>query len=201
MSDYTIKEFDVKGLKVKIVFDPDPQNPREWDHLGKMVCFHKRYTLGDKHSRKPEDYSGWGELRDALIEQEGAVLILPLFLYDHGGLRMKVGSFEGLLPQGHAEFDSGQVGFIYVTREAVLKEYKVRNVSKAVLKRGEAVLMSEVDTYDQFLRGDVYRYEIEDEGGNVVDSCGGFYGLDYCKGEARSSAEAIAKKEGSHAKV
>lgn len=34
-----------------VVPDTDPINPREeWDNFGTMVCFHKRYTLGDEHS-------------------------------------------------------------------------------------------------------------------------------------------------------
>lgn len=42
-----------------IVDDDQPENPREdRDNLGKMVCWHRRYTLGDRH-----DY---GEPRDFL---------------------------------------------------------------------------------------------------------------------------------------
>ena len=26
-----------------------PDNPRNWDNIGTMVCFHSRYDLGDKH--------------------------------------------------------------------------------------------------------------------------------------------------------
>lgn len=34
-----------------VVPDDEPVNPREeWDNFGTMVCFHKRYTLGDKHN-------------------------------------------------------------------------------------------------------------------------------------------------------
>ena len=29
--------------------DDDPFNPREDDNFGKMVCFHRRYHLGDHH--------------------------------------------------------------------------------------------------------------------------------------------------------
>lgn len=30
--------------------DDDPLNPREDDNFGKMVCFHRRYHLGDHHN-------------------------------------------------------------------------------------------------------------------------------------------------------
>ena len=39
---------DMKKYELKIVQDTDPESPRTWDNLGTMVCFHKRYELGDK---------------------------------------------------------------------------------------------------------------------------------------------------------
>ena len=41
-----------------IMDDSDPMNPREEnDNLGKMVCFHRRYSLGDKHDHvEPRDF-------------------------------------------------------------------------------------------------------------------------------------------------
>lgn len=36
--------------RVKVEHDHDPLNPRtEWDNLGKMICFHRDYNLGDEH--------------------------------------------------------------------------------------------------------------------------------------------------------
>ncbi len=38
--------------------DESPDNPRDsYDHFGNMICFHKRYSLGDEHDYKePEDF-------------------------------------------------------------------------------------------------------------------------------------------------
>lgn len=49
-----------------IVEDEDPINPREdWDCFGKMICFHRRYNLGDKHNYKePRDF-----LQDLLFRE------------------------------------------------------------------------------------------------------------------------------------
>jgi hypothetical protein len=30
--------------------------------------------------------------------------------------------------------------------------------------------------FDQYLRGEVYRFTVKDEDGNIIDSCGGYYG-------------------------
>ena len=42
----------------------------------------------------------------------------------------------------------------------------------------ERLLLSEIDIYDMYVRGDVYHFMIEDEFGDEIDSCGGFYGTD-----------------------
>lgn len=55
-------------------YDDWAQSPREWDNLGRMICFHSRYTLGDKHSySSPIDF-----LRDAYahaISDNGKALV------------------------------------------------------------------------------------------------------------------------------
>lgn len=39
--------------RVQILTDPDPQNPRtEWDHFGTMICWHRRYNLGDEQPKE-----------------------------------------------------------------------------------------------------------------------------------------------------
>lgn len=36
--------------RLRIVHDDCAESPREWDNVGKMVCWHKRYNLGDAHN-------------------------------------------------------------------------------------------------------------------------------------------------------
>jgi len=190
-----------KGIKIKIEQDQDAESPRNWDNLGTMVCFHRRYDLGDKdHGYDSDDYNGWAAMEKAIRAKEDAALILPLYLYDHSGLRMKIGSFQGLLPQGHAEFDSGQVGFVFVSKKKVREEYNVKRITKKTLEKAYEVLKSEVNAYDQFLSGDVWGYIVEeDEDGNELpsslhESCWGFFGYDYCVEQAKEVAERLAPK-------
>jgi transitional endoplasmic reticulum ATPase len=53
-----IKKARIGNEKLRIIQDEDPMNPRtEYDNFGKMVCFHRRYDLGDKHEfSSPEDF-------------------------------------------------------------------------------------------------------------------------------------------------
>lgn len=185
---------DYQGYQIEIEQDDDPESPREWDNLGVMVCFHGRYRLGDAHDYRTEDFRGWDEL-EAQLRRDGAVIVLPLYLYAHGGLRIKVGSFAGLLPQGHAEFDSGQIGFITVGRGAVLAEYGGERLSAKKLAQAEEVLRGEVETYDQYLRGDVWAYTVRSAGGAVLDSCAGLYGRDYVEREAQEFVDGLIQIE------
>ena len=181
-----IETYKHGNYSISIFPDPSPQDPREWCNIGNMICFHKRYTLGDEHDMDCRDFQGWDNM-EAYLRSKGAVKVLPLYLYDHSGLRMKIGSFDGLLPQGHAEFDSGQVGFIVANRDLVLKKYNRKHLTKKLLAKVEKTLREEVDVYDQYLSGQVYGYVIYDSDGESVDSCWGVYGIE----EAKKQAEEV----------
>ena len=232
--------------------EDDPPNPRvEWDTFGKMICWHRRYSLGDKHDfDSPEDFlrdlyrhsitdggkqlvsflksgkaraskleynphtrewdlscysywrtilgnsepdwyveqsapksqlndDGWfmdymldalttNDLKELLGELKD-VVILPLFLYDHSGLSISTGSFVGRAV--HAEWDSGQVGYIYADRKAIEKTYGA--VNSETLRQAGKVLEGEVECYDLYLRGECYGYRLFKDG-EEEDSCWGF---------------------------
>lgn len=166
-----IKTIEHEGYKIELYPDEDPESPRDWDHPGKMVCFHNRYTLGDRHNLNHKDFSGWDAMESHISEELGGVVILPLFLYDHGGITMSTGPFG-------CRWDSGQVGFIYITKDEVLSAFQVKTLTKDVLARATELLESEVKVYDQYLRGDVYGYKVLDKDGEEVDSCWGYFGDD-----------------------
>jgi len=48
--------------------------------------------------------------------------------------------------------------------------------------------------WNQYLSGDIWWFRIEDEHGDVVDSCGGFYGYESCEEDGKSTLEHYAKK-------
>jgi hypothetical protein len=186
--------------KLRVVQDSCGEDPRGWDNLGTMVCFHNRYNLGDKHSYDADDYSGWEEMKKAILKEEGrGTVILPLYLYDHSGISMSTGAFS-------CRWDSGQVGFILANKKSILAEFGGKIVTKKLRERIEGILEGEVETYTKYLEGDVYGFVIEDEEGEHIDSCYGFYGtdfatngmLDYINAELLgvSEGEVIAMLEG-----
>lgn len=158
-----------REYRIRIEIDDFPESPRSWDNLGTMVCWHSRYNLGDE--QPGDEPSDWLKDHDDIIK-------LPLYLYDHSGLTMKTTPFS-------CPWDSGQVGWIYVTREKIAEQGLTEEQALECLE-------GEVKVYDQFLRGEVYFFVVEsrpdqvfDYEGRVLDvevewdvedSCGGFYG-------------------------
>lgn len=229
-------------------YDEYAESPRKWDNLGRMICFHSRYSLGDKHDyRDPIDFlrdayahaisdngkalvrylksgkahgayleynrsthewdlhectylrtvlghsePGWeitksapkSQLRDDgwfwdymlesltesdLVELLNALpdcVLLPLYLYDHGGITMNTGGFS-------CPWDSGQVGWIFADGNAIRKEYG--NTTRKSVATATNVLEGEVSVYDDFIRGNCWYFRLY-ENGEEVDSCGGFLG-------------------------
>lgn len=174
----TIKEITFKdGRVLKIYRDDNPASPREDDNNGTMVCLHSRYDLGDKHSYDTDDFAGWDALRAQIEADNEVVAILPLYLLDHSGITMSTQPFG-------CHWDSGQVGFIFATRENLRELGHADDVDPAKVLEW---LRGEVETYDQFLRGDVYGYVLYHKpcdhcgaaGKATDDSCWGFYGDDF----------------------
>jgi hypothetical protein len=223
---------------LKIVHDDDALNPREdYDNFGKMACWHRRYSLGDKHNYADPDeflqrlvsntipekdiiaYVKDGKADDLTLEYnksarewelksyddyfkkwymvysfsaplhmestvisesilenmssrdlmnlaERTHLIMPLYLFDHSGITISTRDFREY-------WDSGQVGWTYAGNEDIIKEYG--DVSAESVKKAEKLLNAEVETYDLYLRGECYGFQLYCDG-EEVDSCWGFLG-------------------------
>jgi hypothetical protein len=168
-----VDTIELENVTVNIYPEGDSmQSPREWDNLGTMVCFHRNYNLGDeKHGfYSPEDFT------EFLQENKSKLIALPLYLYDHSGISM---SCELTYPFNDL-WDSGQVGYIFVTYETLQKEYHWKNITKARKAKIIQYLKQEVETYDQYLTGDVYGFAtVCNHCGEELDSCWGFYGHDW----------------------
>lgn len=155
-----------ENLILTIEHDDDFDPRRDQDCIGKMICFHKRYKLGDKHDLNSSDFEDWNEVEEYIKTHFYAVLILPIYMIDHSGLSISTEKFS-------CPWDSGQIGFIYITENNLLKNFEND------LNLAKNCLIAEIKEYDLYLRGEVFFYSIEDsENGNLIDSCSGFIGSD-----------------------
>ena len=192
----SVNEKRIGDYLIEIFPDNNPDNPREWDNLGTMICFHTRYHLGDKHGYDHKDYSGWEELEKTIVEDNNVGVILPLYLYDHSGLSISTTPFSCV-------WDSGKIGFICVSKIKILEEFGGKIITKKLKEKVEGILKGEVETYNQYLQGDIYGYKISkvttcDQGHEhkrVLDSVLGFYGQDECMEEAERIVQCYMEKE------
>lgn len=155
--------------------DQDPQNPRENDNLTTLVCFHKRYDLGDTVDYKSSDYNSFDELLATIKEKECPIIIKPLYMYDHSGLSISTSEFS-------CPWDSGQIGFAFIKKQDIDKigcYIKDDESYSDYLARLDSYLESEVKEYNSFVSGDVYGYVLKNTEGKHVESCYGFYGSDF----------------------
>jgi hypothetical protein len=169
-----------RRVRCRIMYDPEPANPREWDNLGTMVCFHKRYNLGDEPGRK-HNFETPSQFMKFLEENEDKILVLPLYLMDHSGVSISVDDAVFRMVDS-VGWDWGQVGWIYVAYEDIRKAYGVRRITRQVLERARQALIAEVEEYNKYLQGDVMGFVIEEhrpmECWDTIDSCFGLYDID-----------------------
>ena len=191
-----------KTYKLEVSIDNYPENPRKWTNVSTMVCWHRHYSLGDKHDYRNADeflshlcvsllYKSYDETDDYSIEEmlemltaSNEILIKPLNLYDHSGVSI---STSNAYPYND-RWDSGCVGFVYITKEKAFKElceyvldengerikeehkhlnasstwsYKTQPLTDiAWKKRAEKAIKTEVKIYDYYLRNEVLFFEL-----------------------------------------
>ena len=49
---HNVETIEYKGCRIRLEVDEDPGSPREWCNVGTMVCWHRRYNLGDEQPRE-----------------------------------------------------------------------------------------------------------------------------------------------------
>jgi hypothetical protein len=163
-----------------------------WELISYDDLFNKWYETGTYPDPLEKDISSVcdgilenmssGKLIE-LAKQEN--LILPLYLLDHSGISISTQDFND-------KWDSGQIGWTYASNTDIIKEYgdaSPENVEKAL-----QLLNAEVKTYEYFLRGECYGFQLFKDGVED-DSCWGFLGsFDEAKAAVREyiSEEAAA---------
>lgn len=150
------------------------ESPREWDNVSKLALFHNRYNLPNESllDRWDVDHlDSWDCVRKELIRVHDVypTCIKPVFMYDHGNIALSTNGFN-------CPWDSGQVGFVFVDKKTIKKECITR-------VRAINVMHSELNTYNQYISGDVWDIVILDDDDNFVDSVSGYYGYDYAEAE------------------
>jgi hypothetical protein len=181
-----VEHFNVGTLTVNIYQDEDAESPDTWgDDSIFLLGWHRDFTVTRPNYKRPDDILEYVNEDDCDEDRQIKASIredyhvFTLYAYIHSGVSLSLGaSFGGIDPGG---WDTSRLGIVLVSREEWPDEGAARTAA-----------MSLVDTWNQYLSGDVYGYTVTDEDGEQLDSCWGFYGDEDAKGEARSAAEHFA---------
>ncbi len=207
VSSKAIIEYFIKSRGVKLIpgeenDDCDQYYEYETTYRGET---YKHYIDADtsldddKIASQMEDELGLDE-KLQLVEETGEVVILPISMYEHSGITLWLGSKWS---HCDAQWDCSSIGFAYVEKSTAKNE--------GMLDPGEtwhndwkewayAMMKGEMTTYDQFVRGEVYGYMIEDEEGeeaadNLLCGCWGYYDKDDLLEEAKANADAYLNEK------
>jgi hypothetical protein len=178
--DVTAHEtFDHKGLTVKIIQDEHAESP---DTFGDcevfLVANHREFYVTPPEDRKRR-WSGNYGIAEFIKDHEKTHHVFLLEAYIHSGVSLAITGTRNFPDRC---FDVSPLGAVFVSK----KEKRLR---KSALKLATGL----VETWNQYLSGDVWGYEITSTSGHE-DSCWGFYGLEYCKKEAISAADGVADR-------
>lgn len=185
-------ESTVPGVVAHIYYDTDPECPE--DDIVQIAYSSSRNCLGTQNCSRAE----LDEIRDGI--ESGKYVGVRVWAYVHGGATISTGTkLHGDSKVRLREnpfscpWDSGQSGFAYMTRENALREWGKKRLSAQQKAKALAYIDGVVDTFDQYLRGDMYGYQVVDSRGgsdDVVDSCWGYYGMDDVTREAQDAMAA-----------
>lgn len=185
-----------KNYNIKIEQDDCPENPRAWDNMGTLYLNNYGSDDSIKHDEESmlvdilaeEEVTsydqGWLQFNidKARKNLEKYYLFLPVYKYEHGGVAYNTSGFS-------CGWDSGQAGFIVISKEDIRKIYNVKRISSRLKERVLSILESEVEIFSQYANGDVYGFTIEQD--EFHDSCWGFFGDDHDASGLMATAQEI----------
>ena len=159
----SVEEKEYRGCTIKIEYDTDPMDPRkECCNWGTIFALCRNRILSDDDAEDPREWT-WKESE--------AHISLPVYMYEHSGVILSTSPFS-------CQWDSGQVGRIYVSNEKAREEYGWGRLSDIRIDIVKTRLRQEIQTLSDYMGGSVYGYIVEAEDGEEIDSCWGYYGDD-----------------------
>ena len=192
------KEIEYKGHTIKIVYDENYDSPDSWgDENLFLVGYHRDFWVDRAKRTKEGKREGGiseglaqsifnnGKYEDGSINDEAKNYlkkyhIFPLSAYIHSGVRLYLGTHKV------CQWDSCQVGLVFASKSE-------RKTRKKALKCVEGL----IKTWNQYLSGEICGFQIEDESGEQIDSCYGFYGdegIEQAISYAKSNIDYVEKE-------
>ena len=164
------------GHKIDIVPDLDAQSPKDWGDDGAFLVHYHRDCWIENENITENDLREW--YNGEKIEQSKNYYIFAVSAYIHSGVVL---SLENTFAGDSYGWDTSHVGAVLVGKKEAKTKKEARKIAEGI-----------VNTWNDYLSGNVYGYVIDNGDG---DSCWGFYGDDkYAIEEAKSQIDYMVKE-------
>lgn len=178
-----------KNCTIKIYPDEDAQSPDEWeDDNIFLVAYHRNFTVkrdeivtedqvkmilsGEYKEKEAEEYEKKEACKDIMRKYH----IFGLEAYIHSGVVLALVR-EGNFPD--RQWDVSYLGAVLVAKT----EWKTKD-------KARKAALSLIETWNDYLSGNVYGYQAEGSNGEEIGGCSGFYG-DYEKSGMLQEAKSL----------
>lgn len=154
-----------KGYNIEIYSDHDAESPFDYSDLGTLI-HHSKYTFARKNCPHivNEDINDIEELID---KNKDNWIFIPVNLLDHSGISVSTNQFS-------CPWDSGQIGYIYISKDKIREIFNVERISSKLLKDVYKYLDQQIKSLDSWLKGEYCGYIVKDDEGSELDSCWGY---------------------------
>lgn len=175
---YKMVDKSGKEYLLTVEYDNDSCfDPRDEYNMTTMICWHRSYKLGDRHTyediesflydlcqkvlQKSQDEVESMTCKEMLklLEESNLICIKQLNLYDHSGITISTSSAYPY----NDRWDSSPVGFVYITISDFIAYGIVIDDNENWKEAAEQIIENEVQIYDYFLRGEVYSFTLEEK--------------------------------------
>ena len=165
-------ETKITKNRLEIRFDTDPESPRDWRVIGKFITNERNYESPDKDKYLLDVIIQTSNNANSLDEHielikkeiEDIVYIYPITRYEHSNIVYELGHFRG--------WDYSPCAFYIVTQEGI-DEFGIKTEDEVI-----KTIQAELDNYNSWVNGEVYKFYLYDENGEFQDACGGFYDIE-----------------------
>lgn len=161
MKTYTEVKTTTKNC-LEITRDDYAESPKEWGDDGLFLTgYHRDFWVESKLFSKEECVELHGK------KSNKDYWLFGLEAYIHSGVALAIAHEGNFVDR---RWDVSQLGLIFVKKTEAKTRAKAKKLAEGLIK-----------TWNIYLSGDVWSFTLHDENGELVDSCGGIYGLEYIK--------------------
>jgi hypothetical protein len=193
-----LEHIEIDGKRLELWHNAEAFNPIENENLiGELYCWGHGRNLGNAHGiASPEEFlarlayescdSGLYEIMRMKREKVWELackkyFIVPVFMYEgSGGRTIQMNPLS-------TGWNSGQLGFIFASKERIKEELHISRVTKRAKHQIEGDFREKIQLYEDWLEGRVYEMKVY-ESGEMVLEVEGFWGSDVEKNGMMRSA-------------